>query len=587
MNKKWPENIEELREFFNKSKTIEDLFNFESLVSRYFETKNHKGDKIINEEDDFCINIIEKILNKESFIDALEKTLDQFKCLKINYSKMEEPKKKFWEMFDEVEIKNRKTICIHLRVAMSFLSNTIDRLEEDRIVYTAKILGMSIWKIKEHFSYKYSSSEISEVLLSSFSKNCLIKIKTPFPINLENLFKMQKISNRLISLLIKLYFKNSLLSNKFKNIEKDILNKKFGYSNIYNLNNFIRSEKNLEKKYLEYLFSSIKNTDRLKYFIKNLNNDENKDNVFDLIETSLKSFKSIERIDDDIVEIINSADKTILELQEYASKKFKAFSGKTTEEDIEWSNKVYINCCKLCGAIRGLSRSTDKEWKTNVLLKEIIEWSISTHKILNKYEIEDDWEKIYRYLNQETNTVEWKSTFLTPTKKIDDSEKYLEVSKKIFYQIIKTMLGMMNSDGGVIIVGLVEKPEEITDSDIIEHLFVKDNKVFLDISKEFLIYKFDLDALKRKIQDALEKEVLLSLDNFNNLWTIEPIYIKIPEKEKEIIVYKLIMEKSEKNIFSAEKKTTEITSESNVWISLLKRADARTIRVDPRKYLTR
>jgi len=149
---------------------------------------------------------------------------------------------------------------------------------------------------------------------------------------------------------------------------------------------------------------------------------------------------------------------------------------------------------------------------------------------------------------------------------------------------------MINSDGGVIIIGIVEKPEEIIDKEIRDSLLNKNGKLFFNVSNELLQNKLDLDGIKRKIQDFLKKETLTSVDTFNNLWNIQQINIKSEDGSKEIYIYKIEVTKSSKPIFSVkldkeidEKDKVNIYKSENVWISLLKRADARTIYVDPRR----
>ena len=81
---------------------------------------------------------------------------------------------------------------------------------------------------------------------------------------------------------------------------------------------------------------------------------------------------------------------------------------------------------------------------------------------------------------------------------------------------------------------------------------------------------------------------MISADNFNNLWNIEPIKIKSSDGKNEATIFKIEIFKSNHPIFSVKTEKEEDLSlqTENVWISLRELADARTIRVDPRAILT-
>ena len=75
----------------------------------------------------------------------------------------------------------------------------------------------------------------------------------------------------------------------------------------------------------------------------------------------------------------------------------------------------------------------------------------------------------------------------------------------------------------------------------------------------------------------LFNETLYTAEKFNHLWNIEQIEIK--SHYSISIVYKIDIKKSNNYIYSVKK-------EKNIlWITLIKRANGRTIRVDPRGYL--
>ncbi len=225
-------------------------------------------------------------------------------------------------------------------------------------------------------------------------------------------------------------------------------------------------------------------------------------------------------------------------------------------------------------------------------MKEFFNWMEQVHKILNKHDIEDDWDKISKYLYQETNTIEWKTNFFTPTQMLKSDADYDNIKRKIFKGIVKTIIGMMNTDGGVLIVGIVENPEEIVDPGIREMLVKRNDKFFYNVTSELDVNNFDIDGIKRKIQQELKRETLQSEDYFNNLWSIEPVCLKSQDGLSEIMIFKIEIKKSPLKIFSVQLQPQEVDSKTislaktdNFWISLLRRADASTIYTDARKYL--
>jgi len=593
MYKEYPKKEDAICEFLRIAKTAKDFYITQGLISDLFYKADPKRiNELLSIENNFYIRAFENVINNQNFLEVLKKVLEQFKAFKKNYK--EDSPKTFFDSFDELEIENKKILFAALVTSVSFLSNALPNLEDKNIAYAVRKLQSSIKKIRDIFNFQYLSSEINDVLSGVFDRKFYSKIKMPVEIkNLDYVQKQQKISNYLISLSIRLSFRNARLNSLFKSIGKDILNSKFSSWSIYSISSFIRNERNREQKSIEELNYLYGNNNFLDGFIKNFKNNENEENAFNLIELTTEEFESEETREEDLIKTIKDTNMILEKIMDYGIRKFKAFSDEITIVDYEWSNKIFINCCKLFGALNGISKAIDKnkKWATGACVKEFADWALSIHKILNKYDIEDDWDRISKYLNQETNRVEWKSTFFTPTQISRENKQYQAVSKEIFHGLIRTLLGMINSEGGIIIIGFIEKPQEIVRDDIKRDLVEKLGKVFFDISKELSENKMNLDVIKRKMQDSLKEETLVTAETFNNLWDIQPISIKTEDGNKEVIIYKIDVTKSNKMIFSTATKSrgdivTNINKFENIWISLLKRADARTIYVDPRKYLT-
>ena len=292
---------------------------------------------------------------------------------------------------------------------------------------------------------------------------------------------------------------------------------------------FIFEQDKSEKQESDRLQAIYGSPDQIQLFFADFE-DVNDANSFNLIKLTLNKFEEflskeselykkrlkveVEQIiqghrqlqKDALLKMVTNAKEVQASLCVYGKKHFKAFSGTVTEDDSEWSNKIFITCYKFIGTLIGISDAFDENWKFTVASKEAFEWVTNLHKILNKHDIDDDWEKITKYLNQETNKVEWKSTFFTPSTVEKNSEKFAELSKKLFYGIAKTILAMINTEGGVILVGLVENPEQIVVDHIRKNILRKKSRSFFDVSQELEENAMDLDGIKRKMQDVLKRE---------------------------------------------------------------------------------
>ena len=267
-------------------------------------------------------------------------------------------------------------------------------------------------------------------------------------------------------------------------------------------------------------------------------------------------------------------------LAAYAKENFQAYKGIVSEGHKEWANKVYLITYKMISVFETVNEATDVFWKIDVALFEIRNWILQLHLTINKSDVEDDWHKIERFINQETDRVEWKSSFYVSVEgPFISNEIEKNGAKQTLQPIVRTMLGMMNEGGGTIIVGLVENPDRIIREDIRNNLMLRNRVTLFDIQWELDRLDRTLDNVKRDIIDGLKDVTLLTADAFNGLWTIDPIVIK--DELRGITVYKLNIAASPEPIFSAK------AEGGSVSISLIKRANGRTIQVDPRQVFTK
>ncbi|MBU6431255.1 MAG: hypothetical protein KGJ58_03385 [Patescibacteria group bacterium] len=70
---------------------------------------------------------------------------------------------------------------------------------------------------------------------------------------------------------------------------------------------------------------------------------------------------------------------------------------------------------KTLSILEEVKNAQDSKWIVSVAVYELHQWLSEIHEVLNKYYIEDDWEKIKEYVIQENEKIEWKSSFYIPT----------------------------------------------------------------------------------------------------------------------------------------------------------------------------
>lgn len=174
--------------------------------------------------------------------------------------------------------------------------------------------------------------------------------------------------------------------------------------------------------------------------------------------------------------------------------------------------------------LSGIHAAKDDRWKVSTAVYEYREWLNDVHNILNKYLIEDDWSIIADYVVQETAEIGWKSTFFTPLEQPYISEEIeTSIGKKLFDKIIKTILGMLNTSGGTLIVGLIENPDSIVREDLAANIIYKNGKAFFDISNELKKSRKTVDGLRLQIINYLMRITDNSAEKFNDIITIEPV----------------------------------------------------------------
>lgn len=262
----------------------------------------------------------------------------------------------------------------------------------------------------------------------------------------------------------------------------------------------------------------------------------------------------------------------------YTKENFRAFNNKIGDKGDEWTNKLFLISIKTISILDEIKNAQDLKWVVSVAVHEFRLWLLEIHEVLNKYYIEDDWEKIRDCVIQENERIEWKSSFYIPIEQeYRDEMSDAGISKKLFEKILKAILGMLNTDGGILIVGVVENPDAVKRPEIKEFLIKKNGLTFFDINYELKKYSKTLDHVRLQILENLKQITDSSPDKFNDLIEFEPIVLR--DDLRVVSVIKILIKKAEKLFFNVKK-------EGNlVLISLTKRAQGQNVDVDVRDYI--
>ena len=395
----------------------------------------------------------------------------------------------------------------------------------------------------------------------------------------QKLFDNLQISRDFIGASLALLGRQALIANNFRKISTSITNfesnkslksmKKFA-SRLYFMGSFLDEYK--------MNYGKLFNDNVLEEFVDKFEKPCHK-NIFFVVKEMVSPFNNTEESPtENMLKMIDNSPKISEKISKYFYENFSAFKDSDVKDN-DWSNKLFITSIKTLSALMEVKKSKNSSWAISVFVNEYTSWITEIHKILNKNMLEDDWHELKPLLNQENTTIEWKSTFYTPTEQrfVNDVEEK-EKSKEIFLTIVKPMLGMMNTEGGTILVGVVENPEKIVRENIKNNLIIKEDYSLFDVNYELEKKKRDLDSVKRELQDSLFTLTRYTAEKFNGLWEIKALEIK-DNFLKTVTVIKITVFKSNEFVYGVER------TNHNLLYSLTKRADGRTIEVDLREFL--
>ncbi|MFA6608333.1 MAG: hypothetical protein WCT07_00235 [Candidatus Paceibacterota bacterium] len=563
--------ITDLIKKIEQAKTSKDFFDCTCILSSIFDGLDEDFTHELYSKTNVYVLVFNATLRNENFIKILIELIS--KNQKISILQKEESN------FDKLIFLNTAVMLAFFGIAIDYKSitknsieflrkNTTDILRnilkhlpahENNFIKLCFFLEKVAWDVRFHFNQNYDSK---------------------FPVKLDDnfLFLNLKTSRSLAGITFLSLIIRPVIENSFKKIINENKGESFNLSKsldlIYVTSNDLNESiehyyRNTSKDITSFFDIFIQKNERnLIFFFKKICsgfNYQDGKNFFEIVSEKAKLATEIKK-----------------ELSEYSHKNFSAFNNKEiTETDNEWTNKIFLISIKTFSVLEEINNAKDTRWSLNVIVHELNQWIVDVHEILNKYYIEDDWDKIKDFVIQENEKIEWKSSFYTPLEQeYRDEETDSSIKKKIFEKILKVILAMLNTEGGTLIVGIVENPEAIKREEIKNLLIVKNGLTFFDIGQEFRIQNKTLDTVRLQILDNLKQITDCTQDKFNSLIEFEPVILR--NDNQVVSVIKISIKKSEKQFFNVDKRGS---GGNSIWISLTKRAQGQNIDVDIRDYI--
>lgn len=557
---------------------------------------NKSNDPKIRDEDIYGIvtqQIVTAVFSNNIFTQAVLLILRQHKVnSKQFYEKYQSqqteirpssPRIEFEETQRDVNVSQKSLIQISLYLTILPLVILRKQLSTESFKAYAKHLNWHINSFVINHNNEFSKTEMLEILnqIVYDSKYHYRKIFLPMfegKLDAELLFSSLSISRNLVGSVLVLSAQNERIAKTFKRVtkllEKNSLN--FRLENVFN-------ELSKPLKFVEYTITDYRRDYKLKYeddlfdnFIM-ISTHKLDANVRYVLSKIILFFAEPNKLSfrDKAFNFLNASSDIKNEIEHEFKTNFSVFK-KQNLNDSDWSNKLYIITIKTLSILSSISDAKNNQWKFSVFINEMSLWVNEVNQIINKYSLEDDYDEIKRFLVSENENIEWKSSFQMALQQefVSDIEER-KLASSILTTVIKPILAMLNTNGGTVLVGVVEKPEKIIRKSVLQNLITKNGTTFYDISHEMKVKKEDLDSLKRKVQEQLMNLTNSTADKFNKL--IEFKELEIKSNERSVTVVKISIQKSAKLFYAQDTVTKKYY--------LLKRADGRTVEVDLREYL--
>lgn len=569
------------RESFEKLVALSEGLDSDSAYNQFWIDLLSKFDEInpqsyndIKISSNFYVDIIGLVLKNELFNKNLLRALEEERNFLESKEAWDLKPRERLEYLTRIAFTSKRFLHLSLLVAFAPIAVFLPLLNKKNLSFIKRVILSNIFYIQKYQNWTFSVGRIVNMLEDS-----IFRIRFDFhESTVPESYRDFRNKNRLVAALLLLESSRiASLGDLFKKIDDEKALKGVSVFRLKTISDMISVYSTKRRNIAESISRIYGEKEGALWtdFFSNLSN-KNEDNILGFLGIFASKYQSKER-EANILGGLAYAPAKAVELLELGKSSLRAFSGEVSDEYAEWSNKIYLICQKTLGAFSAIKDAQDTNWKIKVFYREIFDWFSEVYGIINKFELEDDWREVEKLTTEENDQIEWKASFISPVE-VDESmpkDKILEIGKKLLEEnIIRTMIAMMNTKGGVILVGLIEHPERMRREEFIRNTLSKNGFKFFDIAFDLKFSNLNLDGLKLLIQDKLKKLTGLSEDYFNDLWSLTPLSIK--KDAKPIEVYKLVINKSSLPIYHVEDAT---------WISLAKRANAKTIFTDPREAL--
>lgn len=549
------------------AKTSRDFFNCTCKLSSIFEALDQKLTHEIYIKTNIYVLVLNAVFRNNKFIDVIydvigkNKKISELKKGEVDFSQLvflnSALSLAFFGIALDHQIINKKSIEFLRKNIIDLLKNILKQKKglNNDFVKICFFLEKTAWDNRLHYNENFDSK---------------------FPEKLDDrfLFTNLKTSRAFAGIALTSLVIRPAIEDRFKNIISNIGSEKFSITFALDLIYKISNE--LDEKINHYYRNTPKDiTDFFDVFIQS--NERNLLFCFKKFCFGFHYQGQEKKFSEIIFNKLNTIPKLRNEFAEYIKVNFKAFNDEITEDD-GWTNKLFLISIKTFAILEEVRRAQDLRWSLRVAVRELHQWTTEIHEVLNKYYIEDDWDKIKDFIQQENERIEWKASFFTPLEQVfTDNESEKLIQARIFGKIIKVILAMLNTDGGALIVGVVENPNAIKRIEMKESILIKNGISFFDIGYEFKKQNKTLDQVRMQILEELRKITDSSVEQFNNLIEFNPLTLRSDNGVCSII--QILIKKSEKNFFNVKKENNLI------WLSLTKRAHGQNVDVDIREYI--
>jgi len=607
--------FEEIIKEIEKNETLEGFFDIACKIAFIYQEMSEE-DKSTSAHDNrmmnvSLINLQWSILNNVYFIEIVTQILREEKN-KLNMFTEQQKVKRISFLLERRKLKEINTFDATLRSELRKYNNELrsSKIKEKQIIQIALYMSaISVLALKNYMAetelikfnkqFNYSINKILQFQEHEFSKNELVDFLNEITfdskyhfnkdfaeffggkLQSEYIFKILSSARDVIGSLLHTCSQDERVAKAFKKVLR-LRNKDRNYKTLDVVRDLSTPFKVTNSNINEYIkHYEVKNEDDhfLRKLIKLVTSKTTENTFFVLSRMTLPLRDGRYNEDDLVLEFINKSEELKCEIKDYFRSNFSVFRAGDKRSN-DWSNKLFLVSIKSLSIFEQIAEAKDDRWKFSVFTKEYNHWIYEINNILNKHNIEDDWEIVKKYLISENTKTEWKSSFITPTQdEFTTISQEKELSDTVLCSILKPIIGMMNTHGGTILIGVVENPNKVIRKSVKDNMHIRENYTLFDINSEFKTKNTDLDQIKRSLQDKLLIELQCTADKFNNLISFKELEV-VTETGKAIIV-KIDIDKSPTYFYSIK---TDIDMVNTY--TLYKRADGRTFKVkDLKEYL--